>query len=390
MVVLALCCIALPLSASTAFATTNVTNNTLNNVSNVNATIQNVTGTVKTVTNVNQSVSNTQTQSTVKSNITNVTKVNTSSVVNVNSTTSQNKSTSKLAAGTPKTTFTSSEIDNAAVRVQSFVVTNHRLPNYVTIDNQQIDMAQFLELMSQSIVNDNLGVDVSVTLRNEATIPNPTDSIVSGNINKAEYVTLAKDILSYVNANGKLPNYETTSLGKVSMQNLIYSFSKILNFQGTNHRLPNYVSMVSWSTLSSTSTLSSSSTSVATILNTIGTEEAKFADVQISGYPSSWDGIDDAKVIEDYGFGDCWADSSWLYDQLSAAGIQVRIMGYSNAPANSTWYQHAWVQINIGNGWVDWNYAGYDSQHHGNGGGYTPIVIIEPGNAPAEIGNTGY
>ena len=205
MVVLTLCCLTLPFSASTAFAATNVTNNTYNNVSNANATIQNVTGTVKTVTNVNKS---TQAiiQSTVKNTSSNVTKVNTSSVAKVNSSTSQVKSNSNLAAGSALTTFTSSEIDNAAARVQSFVFTNHRLPNYVTIDDQQITMSDFLELMSQSIVNDNLGVDVSVTLRNVGSLPNSSESIVSGNIYKAEYITLAKDILSYVNANGKLPN----------------------------------------------------------------------------------------------------------------------------------------------------------------------------------------
>ena len=368
MVVLMLSCLTIPLSTSTAFATTNVTNNTYNNVNNANATIQNVTGTVKTVTNVNQSVNNTQAiQSTVKNNV--------SDVTNVNSNTSKS-----MSAGSPETTFTSSEIDNAAVRVQSFVTTNHRLPNFVTVNNQQISMSQFLELMSQSIVNDNLGLDVSVTLRNEIDVPNPSESLVSGNINKAEYVTLASNILSFVNANGGLPNYETTSLGKISMQNLIYNFSKILNFQGTNHRLPNYVSVVSWSSISSTGA------SVSSILDTIGKEEAKFADVQGVTYK----GLDDAGVITHYGYGDCWADSSWLYNQLSAAGIQVRIMGYSNAPSSSAWYRHAWAQINIGNGWVDWNYVGYGSQHHGNGGGYSPIVLINPGHTPAEIGSTGY
>ena len=229
MAVLMLTCLTMPFNTSIAFATSNVTNNTHNNVSNANATIQNVTGTNKTITNVNQSVNKTQT--TVKNNTSNVTKVNSS--------TSTAKSNSSTAAGSAQTTFTSSEIDKAAAQVQSFVATNHRLPNYVTIS-----LAQFLELMCQSIVNDNLGVNTSVTLKNVTNAPNPTESIVSGNINKAEYVTLAKNILSFINANGRLPNYATTSLGKISMQNLIYNFSKILNFQGTNHRLPNYVSVL--------------------------------------------------------------------------------------------------------------------------------------------------
>ncbi len=204
-------------------------------------------------------------------------------------------------------------------------------------------MPQFLQLMTTNLLNINKGLNVAVTLKS---VLNPTSSsasetVKSGEITESAYLTLAQTIVNYFNTNGKAPSTVTTSLGTMNFSNLVYSFSKILNFQNSNNRLPNYVSVVPWSSIPSSGEGSgSSSTSVTSILNTIGKEEAKFADVQGVTY----NGLDDANVLVHYGYGDCSADSSWLYNQLNAAGISARIMGYANAPASSTWYRHAWVQ----------------------------------------------
>jgi hypothetical protein len=105
-------------------------------------------------------------------------------------------------------------------------------------------------------------------------------------------------------------------------------------------------------------------------VDSIGEAEAQFGDVQIHGYPADWDGVDDASVIEKYGFGDCWADSSWLYNQLTAANIPCQVM---QCPGNDG-TPHRWVQVNLGNGFVDWDYTKYNSQHYGSspciGGSY--------------------
>lgn len=121
------------------------------------------------------------------------------------------------------------------------------------------------------------------------------------------------------------------------------------------------------------------------IVDAIGHEEAKFEDVQgVTLY-----GIDDATVIEEYGYGDCWADSCWLYNKLSAAGIQVRIMGYEDGGRDAG-YRHTWIEINLGKGWETWNYTKYESKHAGDNGYGKPFVLIGPGHAPADIMKTGY
>lgn len=124
---------------------------------------------------------------------------------------------------------------------------------------------------------------------------------------------------------------------------------------------------------------------VTAILDAIGRQEAQFDDVQgVTLY-----GLDDARVMDYYGYGDCWADSCWLYDKLTAAGIPVRIMGYKDGGWGAGW-RHTWIEINIGNGWETWNYTKYNSKHAGDNGYGTPFVLVEPGKAPADILSTGY
>ena len=121
------------------------------------------------------------------------------------------------------------------------------------------------------------------------------------------------------------------------------------------------------------------------VLDAVGQEEAQFGSVQhVTIY-----GIDDASVIELYGYGDCWADACWLYNKLSALGVPVRIMAYQDGGRDDG-YRHTWIEVNIGQGWQTWDYHKYNSPHAGDNGYGTPYVLIEPGNAPADIMKTGY
>ena len=148
------------------------------------------------------------------------------------------------------------------------------------------------------------------------------------------------------------------------------------------------IPLTAYTAVAATNTTHNNSTQKNTtaILDAIGQQEAQFGDVQ--GVVTD-QGNDDASVMDTYGHGDCWADASWLYDHLTAAGIQARIMGYEN-DGYGIGYRHAWVEINIGNGWQMWNYSGYNSQHCGDVGTGTPTVIIGPDNPNPNIEKTGY
>lgn len=113
-------------------------------------------------------------------------------------------------------------------------------------------------------------------------------------------------------------------------------------------------------------------------LDAIGREEAKFGDCQEGTNPGS----SSSAYMEKNGCGNCWADSEWLYNKLSAAGIQCRVMGNHGG----SYPRHAWIEINTGGGWVTYPYSTYGSKHTGVPSGVGEVfVLIGPGKGQINI-----
>jgi hypothetical protein len=148
------------------------------------------------------------------------------------------------------TSFTLNQINDAAARVKTYIETNHVLPNYVTIGAVQVKMPDFLKLLTKGLLQLNSGTTTPVTLKTVNTPTQPSECITSGNINKADYLDLAKRVNAFIDANGVLPNYASSTLGKLRYESLIYMYSKILNFYNSNNVQPNYVTVKAWSTIS--------------------------------------------------------------------------------------------------------------------------------------------
>ncbi|MGA2676828.1 MAG: PQQ-binding-like beta-propeller repeat protein [Methanobacterium sp.] len=284
-----------------------------------------------------------------------------------NTTTIKNTSTT-----TTPISFTSAEINNESSYLIYYVETNSRLPSYVTIANHSVNMPEFLQLITANLLNINKGLNTPLNLKTVNNTSASTETITGGELLKSEYLSIAQDIVNYINSTGTAPSYASTSLGKINFNNLVYIYCKILNFQVNNQRLPNYVTVKPWSTITSTTS--------AAVLYTIAQKDAQFMDIQ---------GVSDATSLIQLGYGDCWANSEWLYDELNAAGIQARIMGYVD-DGYGVGYRHAWVEIYTINGWQSWDYIGTNSQHYGNLVTGTPFVLIAASKQKADILSTGY
>ena len=264
--------------------------------------------------------------------------------------------TSTVAAKlvTPKVTYNTKQIGAASSKIKAYYEKNNKLPAYVTINKHKVTMPQFLQLLSDDIYFLKCEGSSSITLRNVAAPSKPVENVNSGILTKTQYFNLVKSTRSYIYLKGKAPNYGNTSLGKIKFQNLVYIFSKIVNFQNNNNRLPNQVSVKHTTNVINNSKAQS-------IVDSIGYAEAKFDDIQGQSSPT---------VMDRVGYGDCWADSGWLYNKLSATGIAVRIMGCTSG----NYPLHHWVAINIGNGWQTWDYNKYNSKHYGAlGSGYYTV-----------------
>ena len=229
---------------STNSTSKNSTDTETNTQNAASAAVNNSQNSTSTKTNTGNNTTRTQTQSTGHDTIKN------------------NDSYQKAAAGETKVTstrFTVKQINNAAARVKAYVETNHKLPDYVTIGTTQVQMSDFLKLLTANLLQLNSGKTSSITLKSINSAAKPSESVKSGTITKAGYLDLAKRVNAFINTNGILPNYATSSLGKLNYKSLIYTFSKVLAFYNTNSRLPTYVTVKPWSKVGTSDTSTSNS-----------------------------------------------------------------------------------------------------------------------------------
>lgn len=138
---------------------------------------------------------------------------------------------------------TISQIAAAAASVKSYFDKNKRLPSTVTISGIKVSMPKFLYLLSQATIQISSGKTASITIKNVNAAPKESGQIKSGKILKADFITIAKNVVNFINNYGRAPNYLTTKLGNMKFTKVIYMFSAVLSFYKTNKRLPNYVTM---------------------------------------------------------------------------------------------------------------------------------------------------
>jgi hypothetical protein len=161
-----------------------------------------------------------------------------------NQTLSNNLNSSGLLfAGDGSSLFSRSSILTAATNVKNFVEKNGRLPNYVTVANQKVSMSDFLYLLSKSIVNVNKKLNSGVLWENVKDPSKPSGNTIKGNLNKNRYLSLAQNVVNFIEKNGQAPNFGSTALGKVQYQTMVYGFARILDFTRKNGVLPNYVTL---------------------------------------------------------------------------------------------------------------------------------------------------
>jgi hypothetical protein len=147
-------------------------------------------------------------------------------------------------------TFNTTSVVNSADTVRNYIETNnYTVPTTVTVNNQKVTSAQYLYLLTSTVGNINKSSKTPVTLKNVSNPTNPSETIISGTLTLSEYVSIANKITTFVNTNGRLPNYVATSLGQMRCENLIYTYSKILSFYKTNNRMPTTVAVKPWASL---------------------------------------------------------------------------------------------------------------------------------------------
>ncbi|MBP1945770.1 pseudomurein-binding repeat-containing protein [Methanobacterium petrolearium] len=154
--------------------------------------------------------------------------------------------TKYAAAGS--VTFTQDQIIEASSWVQEYIETNQELPAYVTINGIDVNMPSFLELLTtvtQRIYNKDTR-NVEYIKCNAPTSPKDNQQI--GAISQSTYISIAGRVQRYMDRHFKAPNYSSySSLGSYfGYQNLIYTYSKILNTYNSTGSLPVNIKVMPW------------------------------------------------------------------------------------------------------------------------------------------------
>jgi hypothetical protein len=193
---------------------------------NVSATTTYQTNNVNAVTNQNSSVTN------LKSSIPNSTKI----LTNSKTTTS---STIKVRLDSLKKT---------TKYVKTYILLNHRLPNYVKLSAKRVTMPQFLELMFSGVLEIKDGSSAPLTLRTVRYPGNKLETVHKCYLTKTEYLNFAKSLKTYLDRYHKVPTIKN-SKGYYLYGTVIYAYCNLFEFQSTYKRLPNTITIKPWQSI---------------------------------------------------------------------------------------------------------------------------------------------
>ena len=153
---------------------------------------------------------------------------------------------SKTTAGANSVSSVSiNQIIAASKVVKEYYAANGKLPSTVMIGSVKCTLSQFLYYESKAISQLNSGNKANIPIvksLNEPSSPNMGD-VNSGNLAKSGYVDSATRTYKFILNYNQGPNYSTTTLGRVSYNNLIRAFADVLVSYGNNKRLPSSVAI---------------------------------------------------------------------------------------------------------------------------------------------------
>ena len=131
-----------------------------------------------------------------------------------------------------------SELYQIAKSIRKYVETEYKLPVTVTINKVKWNVTDAAYLMASYISNPKN----NVAGKHVGGASGPTGDRVNRDVNKAHYVKMCKELVSFVDKKGQLPNYITVD-GKqrCSIILLIYCLSKIIVWMHEHkNAYPNY------------------------------------------------------------------------------------------------------------------------------------------------------
>ena len=269
--------------------------------------------------------------------------------------------------------------------VKSYYASNEKLPATVTAGGLKFTMPEFLYVMGEAISelgNSKTG-NVGILTGVKAPSSPSGDTISSIELYKKDYLTVAKNLVTYINNNKQAPNFANSAVGKIIYGELGDAFSRILVFYADNDKyLPNYCTITYGSGSSSSqggtglnqkntvkdlsiylkstsncqvgnSKLKSKVNSLTKDLTTdLAKAKAIYNFVRDSiSYSFYYDTHYGAVGTYNAGSGNCVDQAHLLVAMLRTAGIPARYVHGTCTFSSGSTYGHVWAQVCVDNYW---------------------------------------
>lgn len=145
--------------------------------------------------------------------------------------------------------FDTEAVLNAALAVRTYIANNNACPSYTTINDEKVYMAELIGLLSRVIIEKDSRIIEETVVRNDAAyIENSYEALNGVILLREEYVQAAEIVLNYIEGSlfAAAPGYVSTSIGDISAENLIKTFSYICAALKSNGSLPESVVVEPW------------------------------------------------------------------------------------------------------------------------------------------------
>jgi hypothetical protein len=142
--------------------------------------------------------------------------------------------------------FTPGQIISAAIKVKNYLSVTKKLPDTIIIGTTTVNQAQFLHLITTATIQIKANDFSLIALKNDTLPSYSQDNIVTGTTSQAEYLDFAQRIKEHMDINGQAPAYGLIGLGKISYQNMIFMYSRILAGYSINGFLPSRIANIPW------------------------------------------------------------------------------------------------------------------------------------------------
>lgn len=271
------------------------------------------------------------------------------------------------------------EVIAASQNVKKYIESNEELPNTVKIGSITYSLAEYMYLASQAIINLNSNNKKDITVK---AVSNPTSPGEASNLgNLYDYVSVAKSVVSTANSKGVMPNSVSSNVGTIGYDGLVYATARVVAFYDDYSIMPNYVSIKTYATSSSSSSLNSKNTItnlkaylasstncqvgnskiksiVDSITSGLTTDKAKATAIynyvrdQISYsfyYNTKYGAVGTLNAKQ----GNCVDQSHLLVAMYRTAGLAARyVHGTCYFTLSGSTYGHVWTQVLIGDTWI--------------------------------------